>query len=101
MKIAVISMRGEIGGGGLAAEFDDSGGSIGRAQFSVCARHSLVLDGDERQGVGRDRGTSRGVSDSGISDLISRTRKGLLSFPSLPVLEEWSSDVGGVSSPSA
>ncbi len=43
MKIAVISMRGEIGGGGLAAEFDDSGGSIGRASTNL-----LVLDDPDR-----------------------------------------------------
>jgi FHA domain-containing protein len=43
MKIAVISMRGGAGGGGLAAEFDSSGGSIGRA-----ATNLLVLDDPDR-----------------------------------------------------
>ena len=43
MKIAVVSMRGEIVGGGLAAEFDDSGGSIGRASTNL-----LVLDDPDR-----------------------------------------------------
>ena len=43
MKIAVISMRGGPGGGGLSAEFDDSGGSIGRA-----SSNQLVLDDPDR-----------------------------------------------------
>ena len=43
MKIAVVSMRGVASGGGLAAEFDDSGGSIGRANTNL-----LVLDDPDR-----------------------------------------------------
>ncbi len=43
MKIAVVSMRGEVVGGGLAAEFDDSGGSIGRSNTNL-----LVLDDPDR-----------------------------------------------------
>ena len=43
MKIAVVSMRGGAGGGGLAAEFDASGGSIGRATSNL-----LVLDDPDR-----------------------------------------------------
>lgn len=43
MKIAVISLRAEAGGGGLAAEFDDTGGSIGRASSNL-----LVLDDPDR-----------------------------------------------------
>ena len=43
MKIAVVSLRGEAGGSGLAAEFDDTGGSIGRASSNL-----LVLDDPDR-----------------------------------------------------
>ena len=43
MKIAVVSMRGGAGGGGLSAEFDASGGSIGRAGTNL-----LVLDDPDR-----------------------------------------------------
>ena len=43
MKIAVVSVRGGAGGGGLVAEFDDSGGSIGRASTNL-----LVLDDPDR-----------------------------------------------------
>ena len=43
MKIAVVSMRGETGASGLAAEFDDTGGSIGRASTNL-----LVLDDPDR-----------------------------------------------------
>ena len=43
MKIAVVSMRGEARGGGLVAEFDASGGSIGRATTNL-----LVLDDPDR-----------------------------------------------------
>ena len=43
MKIAVVSMRGGAGGGGLSAEFVDSGGSIGRATSNL-----LVLDDPDR-----------------------------------------------------
>lgn len=43
MKIAVVSMHGVAGGGGLAAEFDAGGGSIGRA-----ASNLLVLDDPDR-----------------------------------------------------
>ena len=43
MKIAVISMRGGSGGSGPSAEFDDSGGSIGRA-----SSNQLVLDDPDR-----------------------------------------------------
>jgi type VI secretion system FHA domain protein len=43
MKIAVVSMRGGAGGGGLSAEFDSTGGTIGRA-----ASNQLVLDDPDR-----------------------------------------------------
>ena len=43
MKISVISIRGGTGAGGLAAEFDDGGGSIGRASTNL-----LVLDDPDR-----------------------------------------------------
>jgi type VI secretion system FHA domain protein len=43
MKIAVVSMRGGAGGGGLSAEFDSSGGTIGRA-----TSNQLVLDDPDR-----------------------------------------------------
>ena len=43
MKIAVVSMRGGAGGGGLSAEFDSAGGTIGRA-----ASNQLVLDDPDR-----------------------------------------------------
>ena len=43
MKIAVVSIRGGTGEGALAAEFDDSGGSIGRASTNL-----LVLDDPDR-----------------------------------------------------
>lgn len=43
MKIAVVSMRGGLGGGGLSAEFDSTGGTIGRA-----ASNQLVLDDPDR-----------------------------------------------------
>lgn len=43
MKIAVVSMRGGVVGGGLAAEFDAGGGSIGRATSNL-----LVLDDPDR-----------------------------------------------------
>ena len=43
MKIAVVSMRGGSALGGLSAEFDESGGSIGRASANL-----LVLDDPDR-----------------------------------------------------
>jgi FHA domain-containing protein len=43
MKIAVVSMRGGSGGGGLSAEFDSAGGTIGRA-----SSNQLVLDDPDR-----------------------------------------------------
>ena len=43
MKIAVISMREGLSGGGPSADFDDSGGSIGRA-----SSNQLVLDDPDR-----------------------------------------------------
>ncbi len=43
MKIAVVSMRGGAGGGGLSADFDSVGGTIGRA-----TSNQLVLDDPDR-----------------------------------------------------
>jgi type VI secretion system FHA domain protein len=43
MKIAVVSMRGGTGGGGLSADFDSTGGTIGRA-----TSNQLVLDDPDR-----------------------------------------------------
>jgi type VI secretion system FHA domain protein len=43
MKIAVVSMRGGEGAGGLFAEFDAAGGTIGRAKTNA-----LVLDDPDR-----------------------------------------------------
>ncbi len=43
MKIAVVSMRGGSGGAGPSADFDASGGSIGRS-----ATNQLVLDDPDR-----------------------------------------------------
>ena len=43
MKIAVVGMRGGSGGDGLFAEFDSTGGTIGRA-----ASNKLVLDDPDR-----------------------------------------------------
>ena len=43
MKIAVVSVRGGAGEGGLSAMFDGSGGSIGRASSNL-----LVLDDPDR-----------------------------------------------------
>ncbi len=64
MKIAVVSMNGGAGGSGLAAEFDASGGSIGRATTNL-----LVL-GDADRTVSRVH--AQVLSRNGVFFIIDR-----------------------------